>query len=64
MIFSSFLHDLEPGKSKLTWGIGISRSQGPEMPKTMTLGGKTIEVFMGEKVFWSVFSGFGMVFKV
>ncbi len=48
----------------MTWGIRISRSQGPEMPKTLTFGGKTVGVFMGEKVFWSVFSDFGMVFKV
>ena len=51
MIFSSFLHDLEPGRSKITWGTRISRSQSPEMLKTMRLEGKTVEVFMEICVF-------------
>ena len=54
MIISSFLHDLEPGRSNITWGIRISRSQGPEMLKTTTFGGKTVEVFM-ENMFFGRF---------
>ena len=51
MICSSFLHDLEPGRSKITWGIRISRSRRPEMLKTMSFKRKTVEVFMEKFVF-------------
>ena len=54
MIFSSFLHDLEPGRCNITWGIRISRSQSPEMLKTMRLEGKTVEVLMEIYVFVGV----------
>ncbi len=51
MISSSFLHDPEPGRSKITWGIRISRSQSPELLQTMRLEGKTVEVFLEICVF-------------